>query len=211
VITAPTATTPPLLEISTDMGTLIVYRPDRSVMRETAEAAKAIFIEAFSTTYGEYHTQSRSVEPIEKWLHLKEGVNINEWLSSTFDEEYREYLAGQKEFLYLCNANRNLIGWLSHTPVSKTGELYLSQCSLEAKSRNHKIATATFAKVLTEGHLKEVFPGVKDVKLIARKINTVASQLYVKAGFIKDETIDPQIYGESYNDRYVGFRMKIKN
>lgn len=99
---------------------------------------------------------------------------------------------------------------LSHSPVSEKGEVYLSQCSLEAGSRNHKVASTAFGKVLRENSIRQLFPEVKEVKLIARKINTIAHSLYTKAGFTMDETIDPAVYGDSYDDRYIGFRLFLE-
>jgi ribosomal protein S18 acetylase RimI-like enzyme len=189
---------------------MIIYRPDMEEMQRTALIAKAIFIEAFSTTYTEYHRQSGSVNSIEHWLRLRPGLTLEGWLSNVFDEEYEEYLAGSKVFLFLRSSEGTLIGWASHTPVSEKGEVYLSQCSLEAGSRNHKVATLTFEKVFKKGFIKQLFPDVKQVKLIVRKVNTIAQQLYTKAGFIMDETIDPAVYGDSYDDRYIGFRLLIE-
>ena len=198
-----------LLEIDTSLGKMRVYRPSFEEMQETAPIAKAIFVEAFSTTYTEYHRQSGSIEPVEQWLRLREGLTLESWLSNVFDEEYNEYLSGDKAFLYLCESDGSLVGWLSHSPMSKKGEVYLSQCSLEAGSRNQKVATVSFAKALKENAIKQLFPEVKEIKLIARKINTIAHHLYVKAGFIVDETIDPSVYGDSYDDRYIGFRLPL--
>jgi ribosomal protein S18 acetylase RimI-like enzyme len=203
------APTEALLKINTVFGEMTVYRPNFEELYQTAPTAKAIFIEAFSTTYTEYHRQSSSKDPIERWLRLRDGLTLQSWLSDVFDQEYDEYLAGDKAFLYLCNSSGVLIGWLSHSPVSENGELYLSQCSLEAGSRNHKVASHAFAKVFKEGCINQLFPEVKEVKLIARKINTIAHHLYSNAGFMIDETIDPGIYGDSYDDRYVGFRLVL--
>ncbi len=199
-----------LVEVNTSIGTMTIYRPSLEEMQRTAPIAKAIFLEAFSTTYTEYHRQSGSIEPIEKWLRLRPGLTLQSWLGLVFDEEYEEYLAGSKAFIYLCDSEGTLIGWLSHGPVSEKGEVYFSQCSLEAGSRNRKVATAAFEKAFKEDYIRQLFPDVKEVKLIARKINTIAHHLYTKAGFIVDETIDPAVYGDSYDDRYIGFRLLIE-
>lgn len=198
-----------LLEVEHDNQTLTVYRPDRQMLEKTREKAKEIFVEAFSTTYTGYYKESKAVEPIEKWLRLREGLTLATWLSATFDDEYMEYQEGKKQFVYLCDSSQHLLGWLSHSLVAPDGDLYLSQCSLEADSRNQKLTTTTFKKVLEKGVIKQIFPGIKQVKLIARKINTIADRLYVHSGFTKDEKIDPSVYGESYDDRYVGYRMSI--
>jgi len=199
-----------LLEIDTSIGTMTICRPNLEEMQRTAPIAKTIFLEAFSTTYTEYHCQSGSIEPIEKWLRLRPGLSLQSWLSLVFDEEYEEYLKGSKAFIYLCDSEGTLVGWLSHSPVSEKGEMYLSQCSLEAGSRNHKVATTAFEKTFKGNCLKQLFPDVKEVKLIARKINTIAHRLYTKAGFVMDETIDPAVYGDSYDDRYIGFRLLLE-
>lgn len=198
-----------LLEVKTSNGMCFAYRPDTEEVKKTAPVAKAIFREAFSTTYTDYHRKSGSAEPIEKWLRLREGLTLEQWLNNTFEAEYEEYNLGKKSFIYLCDSNNNLLGWLSHSPLSVIGDLYLSQCSLEASSRNQKIATTSFSEVFTNGRIKKMFPGVSEVKLITRKINAIACQLYDKAGFKRDETIDPSIYGESYDDRYVGYRLSV--
>jgi ribosomal protein S18 acetylase RimI-like enzyme len=198
-----------LQEINTSLGIMTICRPNLEEVQRTASTAKSIFIEAFSTTYTEYHRQSGSTELIEKWLRLRPEMTLHSWLSAVFDDEYEEYLTGRKAFVYLCDSEGALIGWLSHSPVSEKGELYLSQCSLEAGSRNHKVATAAFQKAFKGNYIKQLFPDVKQIKLIARKINTIAYSLYTKAGFIVDETIDPAVYGDSYDDRYVGFRLDL--
>ena len=198
-----------LLEIDTSIGQITVYQPEFEEMQRTAPLAKAIFIEAFSTSYTEYHRLSGSMDPIEKWLRLREGLTLESWLDGVFDEEYKEYLAGGKVFLYLCDSQGSLIGWLSHSPVSEKGELYLSQCSLESGCRNQKVATSAFEKVFKGNVIKELFPEAKEVKLITRKINKIAQHLYTKAGFIMDEMIDPVVYGDSYDERYVGFRLPL--
>ena len=199
-----------LLEMDTSLGKMIVYRPTPEEMEKAAPTAKAIFIEAFSTTYTEYHRRSESVESVESWLRLSPGLTLQSWLALVFDEEYEEYLRGGKQFIYLCNSEGVLVGWLSHSPVSEKGELYLSQCSLEASSRNHQVASAAFAKALQQDFIKQLFPDVKEIKLIARRINQIAHRLYTKAGFTVDETIDPAVYGDSYDDRYVGFRLILE-
>lgn len=193
----------------TPIGTLVVYRPSSEEIERRAPSAKEIFVEAFSTTYLDYHLQSGSTDPVEKWLRLKEGLTLESWLSLVFDDEYEEYLAGSKGFLFLCDENGVLLGWLSHSPVSETGELYLSQCSLEAGSRNRRVTGTLFEKALQGSGIKQLFPGVKQVKLITRKVNTVARHLYLKAGFTLDEAIDPSVYGDSYDDRYVGLRLSL--
>jgi len=198
-----------LLELDTSLGKMILYRPNLEEMERTAPIAKAIFVEAFSTTYTQCHHQSGAKETIESWLRLRPGLTLQSWLSLVFDEEYEEYLNGSKGFIYLCNSKGALVGWLSHSPVSKTGDLYLSQCSLEAASRNHRVATAAFNKVLEENFIKLLFPDVKEIKLIARKINKIAHCLYTKAGFTVDETIDPTVYDDAYDDRYIGFRLTV--
>lgn len=187
---------------------LTVYRPDEATVEKTKATAKEIFVEAFATTYTGYHTNSKSADPIEKWLRLKEGLSLQQWLSNTFDGEYEEYKAGKKGFVYLVNSKGNLMGWLSHSPVSEKGELYLSQCSLEAASRGKKVASTAFAAVF-QTQIHTMFPGLKEVKLIARRINESANWLYTKAGFTRDETINPAVYGDSYDNRYVGFRCTI--
>jgi hypothetical protein len=199
-----------LLEVQTPIGMFIAYRPDLDEMQRTSGLAKAIFQEAFSTTYRDYYRKSGSNESIEKWLRLKEGLTLESWLSNTFDGEYEEYLLGLKGFIYLCDSDGNLVGWLSHSFVSETGEMYLSQCSLEAGSRNQKVTSIIFAETFKNGYIKKIFPGVKVVKLIARKINTIAHRLYTKVGFIMDETIDPSVYGDSYDDRYVGYQLILE-
>jgi ribosomal protein S18 acetylase RimI-like enzyme len=200
-----------LLEIHSPIGTLIAYRPDLEELQKTSDRAKAIFLEAFSTTYTEYYRNSGSSEPIEKWLRLKDSFTLQSWLSATFDEEYEEYLAGLKSFVYLCNEQGKLIAWLSHSPVSETGDLYLSQCSLSADFHNKKVASTVFATIFQDDNIQKIFPEVKAIKLITRKINIIAQRLYTKVGFIMDETIDPSIYGESYDNRYVGYRLMLKN
>jgi ribosomal protein S18 acetylase RimI-like enzyme len=198
-----------LLEVNTSLGVMTICRPSLEEVQRTAFHAKSIFIEAISTKYTEYHRQSGAIERIEMWLRLRPGLTLHSWLNAVFDDEYAEYLTGRKSFLYLCNSEGVLIGWLSHSPVSEKGELYLSQCSLEADSRNHKVATAVLEKAFKGNYIKQLFPEVKEVKLITRKINTIARRLYTKVGFVMDETIDPAVYGSSYDDRYVGFRCVL--
>lgn len=188
---------------------MTVYRPDPEEMQNTTAAAKIIFLEAFSNTYRIYHQQSGSIESIENWLDLQSELTLEKWLCNVFDEEYEEYLEGKKEFIFLRNFHGDLLGWLTHSPVSEKGEVYLSQCSLEANSRNQKVTTTIFSNALKESCIKKIFPGVKVIKLITRKINTIAVHLYTKAGFIMDETIDPSVYGACYNDRYIGFRLVL--
>lgn len=196
-----------LMEANTPIGLVYAYRPDREEIEKTAPIAKAMFQEAFATTYTEYYHQSKVDVPIEKWLLVREGLTLQSWLTNVFDDEYEEYLHGQKEFILICDGQGNFIGWLSHSPVATNGDLYLSQCSLEADSRNHKIATTAFTQLLIE--LKRIFPNVKEIKLITRKINIIARNLFLKAGFTMDLTIDPSVYGDSYDDRYVGYRLSL--
>ena len=199
-----------LFEINTSIGLMSVCRPNQEEMSKTASFAKKIFVEAFTTTYTDYYRRSGAQEPIEKWLRLGSGLTLQSWLEQVFDDEYEEYVAGSKCFLYLCDSEGILVGWLSHSPISEKGEIYLSQCSLEAGSRNHGVATAAFDKVFKKKFIKQIFPEVKEIKLITRKINKIAYHLYTKIGFVVDETIDPVIYGDSYDDRYIGFRLTIQ-
>lgn len=199
-----------LFEITTPIGTLIAYRPDAEEMQRTAPAAKVIFQEAFSTTYKEYHRKSGSMEPIEKWLRLRDGLTLESWLSHVFDEEYEECLGGSKKFIYFCGSEGHLIGWLSHGLMTENGDIYLSQCAFEADSRNQKVATAVIVKALKPVTIKTIFPEAKELKLITRKINQIANHLFTKAGFARDETIDPSVYGDSYDDRYVGYRLVLE-
>lgn len=199
-----------IFEIETPVVSLIGYRPSIDELIELSPQAEAIFVEAFSTTYTEYYLASGSNQSIEQWLKLKNGLSLKEWLSNTFKGELEENLIGAKEFILIFNSEGSLLGFLSHSPLDEKGDIYLSQSSLEAGTRDQKVATMAFGKALQEGLIKKIFPGVKQVKLITRKINTRAKHLYLKAGFIMDETIDPSIYGESYDDRYVGFRLVIE-
>lgn len=196
-----------LLEIETPIGQFFAYRPDLEDMQRMAPIAKEIFVEAFATTYRGYYQNSGVNIPIEKWLRLKEGLTLETWLSNTFDGEYEEYLLGDKGFIFLCTTDGQLVGWLSHSWLSKNGELYLSQCSLEHGSRNQKVASTVFNEVFKDYYIKNIFPGIKEIKLITRKINTIARSLYIKAGFHEDEEIDPGVYGDSYDDRYIGYRL----
>lgn len=63
--------TPILLEVNTPIGGCVAYWPDVDEMQKTAELAKAIFMEAFSTTYTQYYLLSGSIEPIEKRIFSK--------------------------------------------------------------------------------------------------------------------------------------------
>ncbi len=198
------------LEIETPIGLCLVYRPDTEEMQRTADLAKRIFQDAFSATYQEYHRQSGSMQTIEEWLRLKEGLSLETWLSHTFDEEYAECLQGLKRMIYLSDVEGNLIGWLSHSPLSEKGDIYLSQCSLEACFHNQRVATTLFAAVVKNDYINEIFPGAKELKLITRKINWAAHCLYIRAGFRLDETLDPGVYGDSYDDRYVGYRLFLE-
>ncbi|MBS0634011.1 MAG: hypothetical protein JSR37_00930 [Verrucomicrobia bacterium] len=199
-----------LLTVKTANGKqFAVVRPDKEAVERTKKVAKETFIEAFTTTYTQYHKESGDKGPIEVWLGKKEGYTIDQWLSDTFEGEYTEYLEGKKFFVHLYDEQNNLAGWLSHGPVSETGEMYLSQCSLEAASRGQRVASEAFAEVLQNKTYETIFPGVKVVKLIAREINKIAERLYLGAGFTKDTTIDPKIYGESYGPLYVGYRKEL--
>ncbi len=200
----------PLFQIKTQKGMLSVSRPSKEHAAKTKEIAKKIFVEAFSTTYTQYHINSKSVDTIEKWLRLRDGFTLNSWLEATFEGDYTEFTEGKKEFVYLTDENENLLGWLTHTPVSKTGEVYLSQCSLEADSRNKKIATTGISEALSKENLEAIFPKVTEIKLITRKINEYARRLYTNAGFHEDLQISPAQYGDDYDDRYVGYRMTIE-
>ncbi len=205
-----TSCTKPLISIKTKAGKqLSVVRPDKETVTKTKEVAKAIFVEAFTTTYKEYHAKSQAKESIETWLRLKEGFTIESWLQNTFDDEYAQYEQGERHFVHLYDEDSTLVGWLSHSNISDTGEVYLSQCSLEASSRHQQVATSAISCALETESLEKILPGVKEIKLITRKINEYAARLYERAGFTKDTTIDPSIYGDSYDDRYVGYRKKV--
>lgn len=196
-----------VLTVNTQVGELAVCRPEKGEIAKIKDVAKSIFLEAFSTTYRGYHQASQSSETIENWLRIKEGISFEDWLNKTFDDEYADYENGKKQFIHLYK-DKNLIGWLSHSPVSETGEIYLSQCSLEASFRGQRVAKTIFQEVLQEqSTLNTILPGVKVIKLIARKINVRAESLYMGVGFTQDLTIDPSQYGESYDERYVGYRL----
>jgi ribosomal protein S18 acetylase RimI-like enzyme len=200
---------PSLLEVTTPLGILTVRRPSMEEMVRTATEAKSIFMESFSTNYTEYYRQSGSTDSIERWLRLKPGLNFCTWLSAVFDEEYNDCSSGKKSFLYLCGPNGKLIGWISHTPVSEKGEVYFSTLTLEAAVRCHRVATAAIAEGLKINTFRQLFPGAKEIRIITRKINVIAQRLYLKAGFTQDEAIDPSVYGECYDDRYIGFRLAL--
>lgn len=200
-----------LLEVETPIGSFVAYRPNAEEMERLAPIAKEIFVEAFSTTYTGYYLDSGVSISIEKWLRLREGLTLKTWLSLTFDGEYEEFLLGEKGFIFLTTLDGELVGWLSHSFLSEKGELYLSQCSLEHGSRNQKVASTVFYEVFTNNCISKIFPGIKEIKLITRKINTIARGLYTKAGFHEDENIDPSVYGDSYDDRYIGYRLSIND
>lgn len=186
-----------------------IVRPDLDLVLKTKEIAREIFKEAFTSTYTEYHKQSGSQDSIEAWLKISGGRSVDQWLSETFDEELKEFEQEKKFFIYLVNTEKELLGWLSHSPVSEDGDLYLSQCCLRAEWRRKKVASTAFSRVIktTEELLFRLFPSIKEVKLIARKINLAAHGLYTGAGFTVDPKIDPKVYGGSYDDRYVGYRL----
>lgn len=198
-----------VFEFDTSFGKCMAWRPTSEEVRQMSPKAKEMFIEAFSTTYKEYHRYSGSQEPIHQWLRLKNGLTLESWLEGVYDGEYEEYSAGKKEFLYISDSSGNLLGWLSHAPLSEKGEIYLSQGCLDAEHRNHRIATAAFEKVFHEMYVEELFPDAKEIKLIVRKINTRAIHIYTNAGFIMDVSIDPAVYGDCYDDRYIGFRLTV--
>lgn len=199
-----------LFNVETPKGNIIIYTPDLDELLETADEAKDIFIEAFSTNYRQYHLDSGSELSVEKWLRLKDGFTLNSWLGATFDNEFEEYLSGYLKFIYVRDHKGTLMGWLTHRLLAENGDLYISQCSLEAGHRNQKVATQIFYEIFKDkDKIKAIFPGIKELKLIARKINKAANRLYVRAGFIVDITIDPAVYGECYDDRYVGYRLPL--
>lgn len=198
-----------VLEVQTPEGRLFAYRPDKEEVQRTVSIAKAIFIEAFTTTYQTYHQQSGSNKTIEEWLRLREGLTLESWLSMTFTGEYEEYMQGLKGLFYLSNEDGRLLGWLSYNWNPEKGELYLSQGALQADMRNKFIATSCFSELFHSGNLESIFPGIKDIKLITRKINTAARRLFTKCGFRLDEVIDPSVYGDSYDDRYIGYSLTI--
>jgi len=191
---------------------LTILRPDEDLIEKTKEVAKSIFVEAFTSTYTEYHKQSESKDSIEVWLKLSEGLSVKQWLNQTFDNEFEEYQQGKKAFIYLVNTQEEVLGWLSHSPVSEDGDLYLSQCCLTAKWRNQQVASTAFASIIKAKPdlLSKLFPGIKTVKLIARRINQAAQGLYTKAGFKQDSEIDPKVYGDTYDSRYVGYRLSVE-
>ncbi len=195
------------LKIETHLGQLIAYRPTREDVDKTREVAKGIFQEAVATTYSIYHQKSQSTDPIETWLKLKEGYTLSNWLNDTFDEEYTDYLKDKKEFIYLKASDGHLMGWLSHGPISEKGDVYLSQGCLEAATRGQKIASAVFTTVINYSEI--LFPGANELRLIARKINEVAYNLYTRAGFTVDESMNPEIFGGQYDHRYRAFRLPL--
>ena len=197
------------LKISAPLGEVTIYQPDFHEVQQKSSEAKAIFLEAVSTTYRAYHRDSGSVETIEKWLRLKDRITLEEWLCQTYDDEYEEYLAGIKGFIYFSDSLGNLIGWLSHGMVAEDGDVYLSQCTIKVMARHQKIATFALAGALQNGNIQLIFPGVKQLKVITRKINKIARHLFTSAGYTLDESIDPSIYGDGYDDRYVGYRLKV--
>ena len=79
-----------IFSVTHETGKLYVYRPDKETVEKTKAKAKEIFVEAFSTTYTDYFTNSDAKGTIEEWLRLKEGSTIKGWLEDTFDEEYEE-------------------------------------------------------------------------------------------------------------------------
>lgn len=188
---------------------LTIYRPDDKTVQATSDVAKRIFLEAFTTTYTEYYRKSNSTGPIETWLKLKDGLSLEQWLNDIFDNEINEYKIGKIGFIHLIDSKQNLVGWISHRNVSSEGDLYLSQCSLQAEWRGKKVASSVFSQIIKDNQINKIFQGVKAVKLIARRVNDAAMHLYTGSGFIKDESIDPKVYGDSYNDRYVGYRLLV--
>lgn len=185
-----------------------IKRPSPQEVTATAAVAKDIFVEAFQTSYTHYFNESQAGGTIEQWLKIKSGLKV--WLSETFDEEYQDFLSGRKGFIHLIDSNNQLVGWASHSPIDDKGCVYLSQCSLEGEWRNQRVATEAFHEIFHNNQIFNMFPQVKEVKLIVRKINQIAQRLYTRAGFTCDETIKPEIYGEAYDERYVGFRKAIE-
>ncbi len=191
-------------------GDVAFYRPDQVTIEKTREIAREIFIEAFETTYTGYYVESGTTLPIEEWLRLKGGLKMREWLNLTFDEEYNECLSGEKGIIYLKTEADPLIAWVSHSRLSATGELYLSQCCISERWRRKGIPSSIFFDLIKTPHIiHQMFPGIKEAKLITRKINIAANRLYMKAGLIRDETLDPSVYGDAYDDQYVGYRLII--
>lgn len=189
-------------------GDVTLYRPDLMIIEKTREMAKEIFIEAFETTYTTYYVESGTTLSIEEWLRLKDGLKMRDWLSLTFDEEYNECLSGEKGIIYLKTQADPLIAWASHSALSPTGELYLSQCCISERWRGKGIPSSIFFDLMKSPHIiHQMFSGIKEVKVITRKINTAANRLYTGAGLIRDETLDPSVYGDAYDDRYIGYRL----
>ena len=189
--------------------TFTIERPSEEEVNRTAGVAKEIFVNAFTKKYREYHTAAKTEQSIEEWLRLKTGVVFKDWLETTFDEELQEYRDGKKGMIYLTDEQGRLVAWLSHSAVDEKGDVYLSQCSLEAESQDKKIASTAFAEVINTNNILTLFPGAKKLKLIARKVNTSADHLYIKAGFKRNDTITPSDYGASYDDRYVGYQKDV--
>lgn len=189
--------------------TVSISRPDKEGLRAVSEIAKNIFIEAIGTTYTQYYQESKSIFSIEKWLQLKEGISFKAWIESVYEGEYNDFLEGKKIFLFLHNANEELIGWATHSPISKNGDLYVSQCCLKSEWRNRKVASQLVSTLLKQKDtISLVFPKMSIIKLITRRINEAANRLYTNSGFTRDEKMDPSIYGDDYDDRYVGFRLE---
>lgn len=55
----------PLLTVTPpNFATLTAYRPEAEEVKKTTQVAKKIFVEAFTTTYTEYHRNSGSSDSI---------------------------------------------------------------------------------------------------------------------------------------------------
>lgn len=186
-----------------------IARPEDKHVIQTRQRMKDCFVTAFSANYTRYHGESKSALPVEEWLRLRKGVTFTAWLEETFDEEFAEFKEGTKGFLQLSDEKEQLIGWLSHSAVGRNGDVYLSQCSLDTKWQNQRVATTAFKAMMESQAFRTLFPGVTAFKLIVRKINTIALQLYKSAGFVINEHIDPKVYGSSYDDRYVGCQLTL--
>lgn len=66
-----------------------------------------------------------------------------------------------------------------------------------------------FTEIFKDNQTEKPFPGIRELKLIVRKVNKIARHLYERTGFIADETLNPKIYGNSYNERYMGYHLTL--
>jgi ribosomal protein S18 acetylase RimI-like enzyme len=148
-------------------------------------ACEVVFVNAFMKAYEPYTLEELAVK--DKELFLKEA----------FSDVYADFKTGEQK-LVVAKMNDTVIGFAGFKLAKDPEQIYITQLAVDPKFWRRGVAANLMQTAF------KLYPDATSLVVIARRINQVARNFYIKQGFVESSYMH-----EGYNpERYVGYEWQ---